>query len=140
MPKFSKTSLDRLATCHPELQILFNEVIKFYDCTVLEGHRGKEAQEAAFKAGNTKLHYPYGNHNKSPSMAVDVAPYPVNFDNNVKNLARFYHFAGYVLATAQRLFKDGKMNHKLRWGGDWDSDLQFNDQSFNDLPHYELLI
>ncbi len=27
---------------------------------------------------------------------------------------------------------------ELRWGGDWDRDAEFDDQTFNDLPHFEL--
>ena len=37
MPKFGKTSRDRLATCDDKLQQVFNEVIKYVDCSVLEG-------------------------------------------------------------------------------------------------------
>ena len=28
---------------------------------------------------------------------------------------------------------------KLRWGHDWDGDIDLNDQKFNDGPHYELI-
>jgi peptidoglycan L-alanyl-D-glutamate endopeptidase CwlK len=44
MPQFGKDSLTKLSTCHPDLQKLFNEVIKHYDCTILEGHRSDEDQ------------------------------------------------------------------------------------------------
>jgi hypothetical protein len=30
------------------------------------------------------------------------------------------------------------MNIKIRWGGDWDSDNIMKDQTFNDLPHFQL--
>jgi len=29
---------------------------------------------------------------------------------------------------------------KLRWGGDWDRDLDFSDQRFYDLYHFELVV
>ena len=134
MPKFSQESFSKLSTCHMELQTLFYEVIRSFDCTVLEGHRGEAEQEAAFEKGNTKLHYPNGKHNGQPSMAVDVAPYPVDW----KNLKRFYWFAGYVLGIAERLKAEGKMTYSVRWGGDWDSDKDITDQTFNDLVHFEL--
>ena len=62
-------------------------------------------------------------------MAVDVCPYPIDWNNK----ERFYHFAGYVKGIAD------SMGIKIRWGGDWDGDTVFDDQSFHDLPHFELL-
>ena len=29
------------------------------------------------------------------------------------------------------------MGIKIRWGGDWDSDTQVNDNKFDDLVHFE---
>ena len=55
MPQFGKDSLARLSTCHPDLQKLFKEVIKHYDCTILEGHRSDEDQLKAFNAGKSKI-------------------------------------------------------------------------------------
>jgi peptidoglycan L-alanyl-D-glutamate endopeptidase CwlK len=135
MPHFGKASFSKLSTCHPDLQTLFYEVIKSFDCAVLEGHRSKEDQEAAFKAGNTELHWPSGKHNSLPSMAVDVAPYPIDL-NNTK---RFYWFAGYVMGIASRLKDEGKMTHGVRYGGDWNSNKEIDDQTFKDLVHFELI-
>lgn len=134
MPTFGEESRKQLATCHPELQLLFNEVIKFYDCKVLEGYRNQADQEKAFNAGNSKLHYPNGKHNRLPSIAADVSPFPVNW-NDTK---RFYWFAGFVLGIAVQLKSQGKMQFDVRYGGDWDNDKDINDQTFNDLVHFEL--
>ena len=128
MPKFSKTSLDKLNTCHPDLQKIFNEVIKHFDCTILCGHRNEEEQNIAYKAGVSKLKYPKSKHNKTPSLAVDVAPYPIDWGNR----RRFYYFAGIVKGVALSI------GIKLRWGGDWDGDNDINDQKFFDLPHWEI--
>ena len=135
MPKFSQTSFSKLSTCHLDLQVLFFEVIRTFDCQVLEGHRGQEDQEKAYAAGNTQLHYPNGKHNSQPSMAVDVSPYPVDWNN----ANRFYWFAGYVMGVAMRLKEEGKMQHALRYGGDWDSDKDITNNKFNDLVHFELI-
>lgn len=135
MPKFSQESFSKLSTCHIDLQVLFFEVVRNFDCKVLEGYRNQEDQEKAFEKGNTKLHYPYGKHNLQPSMAVDVAPFPINW----QNIKRFYLFAGYVLATAEQLKLQGKMTHAVRYGGDWDQDFDIDDQSFRDLVHFELV-
>ena len=31
------------------------------------------------------------------------------------------------------------MNIKLRWGGDWNDNKDFSDQTFDDLVHFELV-
>jgi peptidoglycan L-alanyl-D-glutamate endopeptidase CwlK len=136
MPKFSQASFSKLSTCHQDLQVLFYEVIKYFDCTIIEGYRNQEDQEKAFAAGNTKLHWPNGKHNRQPSMALDAAPYPVDW----KNEKRMYWFAGYVMGIAQKLNSEGKMTHALRYGGDWDSDKNINNENFKDLVHFELEI
>ena len=74
MPLFSQTSKARLSTAHPDLQRLFNEVVKHWDCTIVCGHRGKEEQDKAFAEGKSKVKWPNGRHNKLPSLAVDVMP------------------------------------------------------------------
>jgi len=134
MPAFSKTSLERLSTCHPDLQTLFNEVIKYFDCAVIVGHRGQAEQDAAFRDGLSKLKWPNGQHNSMPSMAADVAPYPIDW----KDTKRFCYFAGVVMGIAETLLEQGKISHKIRWGGDWNMNSQVKDETFHDLPHFEL--
>ena len=128
MPKFGRRSKERLATCDPRLQKVFNEVIKHVDCSVLEGHRGEERQNALFEEGKTKLKFPNGRHNMAPSNAVDVTPYPVDW----KDRERQTLFAGFVLGIAR------SMGVRLRWGGDWDMDFQVLDNRFDDFPHFEI--
>lgn len=121
MSEFSSVSTLRLETCHPDLQRLFNEVVKHYDCSILCGHRGEADQNAAFDSGNSPLQYPDSLHNKMPSLAVDVAPYPIDWDD----IERFHHFAGFVEATALAL------GVKIKWGGRF--------KNF-DGPHFELVM
>ena len=128
MPSFSQKSLDKLNTCHPDLQRLFDEVVKDFDCTVLDGHRDKQRQNQMVADGKSKVIYPNGKHNKEPSEAVDVAPFPVDWNDR----ERFYYFGGFVKGVASRL------GIPIRWGGDWDSDNVLDDQTFDDLPHFEL--
>jgi peptidoglycan LD-endopeptidase CwlK len=130
--KFSKTSLDRLATCHPDLQRLFNEVIKHYDCTILCGYRGQVEQDDAFLHGRSKLKYPHSKHNQTPSLGADVMPYPVDWSSSKKNLCKLYHFVGYVLATADML------GIKIRCGADFNQNKVFFDDNFVDIVHFEL--
>ena len=49
MPRFGKKSKEKLATCDDQLQKVFNEVIKYVDCSILEGHRSGERQENYLK-------------------------------------------------------------------------------------------
>ena len=58
MPHFSTLSAERLATCHPDLQRLFNEVVKSVDISILCGHRGQAAQNFAFETGNSQEDWP----------------------------------------------------------------------------------
>ena len=136
MPRFSQKSLFQLSTCHKDLQTLFFEVIITFDCQILEGHRGQAGQDAAYAKGNSQLKYPNGKHNSSPSNAVDVSPYPVDW-NNTK---RFYWFGGYVMGIAQKLKDEGRMTHAIRYGGDWDSDKDITDNKFQDLVHFEIML
>ena len=128
MPKFGSSSRKQLSTCHEDLQALFEEVVKYFDCSVLEGHRGEEKQNEAFRKGNSKLQFPKGRHNASPSYAVDVVPYPIDWDDR----ERMSYFAGFVKGIASQ------MGIPIRWGGDWNSDNNLKDNKFDDLPHFEL--
>ena len=128
MPRFGKTSKRRLATCEDKLQNLFKEVVKHFDCSVLVGYRGRNEQDTAFESGHSKVKWPNGKHNKKPSVAVDVAPYPIDWDDR----ERFIYFGGFVKGCAFR------MDIPLRCGGDWNSDTQLSDNKFDDLVHFEL--
>ena len=128
MPRFGKTSKERLGTCEKDIQLLFNEVVKGFDCTIVCGHRGEKAQNEAYERGNSQVKFPKGRHNSSPSFAVDVAPYPIDWDDR----ERFHLFAGFVLGVARG------MGINLRWGGDWNQNFEVDDNQFDDFPHFEL--
>ena len=128
MPKFGRKSRESLNTCDSKLKQVFNEVIKHVDCSVLEGHRDKDRQNKLYEEGKTKVRYPNGRHNRQPSSAVDVTPYPVDW----KDRERQTLFAGFVIGVASQ------MGINLRWGGDWDQDFQVIDNRFDDFPHFEL--
>lgn len=129
MPKFSELSLRQLETCHPDLQRLFKEVIKHFDCRIVEGHRGRIRQNELYEIGKSKVDWPNSRHNSYPSEAVDVVPYPVVWEDT----KRMYLFCGFVLGLAKM------MEIPIRLGADWDGDTEVRDQKFNDLPHFELL-
>lgn len=130
-----EASLEKLATCAMDLQILIKEVDTYFPCQVLEGHRRQAAQDEAFAEGASKLKWPHGKHNAVPSNAVDVAYLPIDF----KDVNRFHYFAGFVLATAIKLKEEGKMLHSIRWGGNWLNDNDKTRDGLADLVHFELI-
>ena len=129
MPAFGALSRKQLETCDLQIQRVFNKVIKYFNCKIIEGHRGEALQHLYFTQGKSKVDWPNGKHNSLPSRAVDVMPYPINW----LDTDRMCYFAGFVMAVAL------SMGVKLRWGKDWDGDTDLNDQTFKDGPHYELV-
>lgn len=130
MPKFSKSSKKKLATCKMPLIELFEEVVLHWDCTIVCGWRNQEDQDRAYNDGFSKVRFPYSKHNILLSNAVDVAPYPINWHD----IEGFKHFGFFVLGVA------AVKNIPVRWGADWDRDYLLSDEKFIDLPHWELVI
>jgi peptidoglycan L-alanyl-D-glutamate endopeptidase CwlK len=147
MPKYGKRSKVNLESATPALQDVFNEVIRRFDNSVLEGKRSRTRQAELVASGASKTME--SRHLKGE--AVDSAPYPIRWPKldestkqslindgllsevkaYAKSLGRWYYYGGYVLGTADA------MGIPLRWGGDWDNDREVNDQNFDDLPHFE---
>lgn len=121
MPQFGRSSLTKLKSCHPLLQKVMNAAIEDYDFSIVYGFRGQAMQEAAFVAGNSKLRWPNSKHNKRPSQAVDVAPWPIDWEDE----DRFLELGTVILSHARIL------QVPLRWGKDF--------KGLRDLPHFELV-
>lgn len=129
MPRFSKRSRENLETCDPDLQRLFHAVIAGFDITVLCGHRTQVEQMKAYHEGRTQRKWPESLHNQNPSRAIDVCPYPIDWEDR----ERFTLLAGYVLGIAETV------GIRIRWGGDWNRNMEVGDNRFDDLPHFELI-
>jgi peptidoglycan LD-endopeptidase CwlK len=128
MPKLSKTSLTRLSSCDPRLRNVAAAAIEHTDFIVLCGHRNEKDQNEAFDKGNSKLRWPKSKHNKMPSLAMDLAPWPIDW----QDLARFKKLMDIVKQEGDRL------GVKLRFGWDWNGNGK-PDDSFKDWPHVELV-
>jgi|TARA_R100000951_G_scaffold1557_5_gene3276 peptidoglycan L-alanyl-D-glutamate endopeptidase CwlK len=130
--QFGASSQARLSELHPHLIHILSKALdkSIIDFTVIEGHRTVERQNELYRMGKSKIdgYTRKGKHNYSPSLAVDIAPYPIDWTD----VNRFYFLGGVIKATAKELGYD------LRWGYDWDGDGDFKDQTFNDGPHFEL--
>lgn len=120
MPYFNSRSKENLSQAHEDLQRLFNEVVKTRDCSVISSYREKEEQDELYYLKLSKLLYPDSKHNKIPSLAVDVIPFPVIA---WKDIEGFKQFVSIVKKTAKRL------NIDIINGGEWE---------LKDYPHYEL--
>lgn len=120
MPNFSKQSSARLATCDLKLQDICNELIKLTDFVVLCGERNEADQNHAFDTGVSKVRFPDSKHNSSPSQAVDIAPYPIDWNN----LDRFKDLARQFCDIAAEKGID------VKWGGHF--------SKLVDMPHFEL--
>jgi peptidoglycan L-alanyl-D-glutamate endopeptidase CwlK len=156
---YGATSLERLGTVHPVLQDLMKKVGAEFPNTILEGHRSEEQQRKNVEKGVSKTMN--SKHLPTPAMAVDAAPDPLSWpqaakllgrietvaglmsdeqgteimslvEGYVREVARWYYFGGFVLGVAEETGVD------IRWGGDWDGDRSLEDQTFHDLPHFEV--
>lgn len=119
MPIHHAPSRKKLLSVHPDLQRLVHAVSDRMEILVICGHRGKNEQNAAFIAGNSKLAWPFSKHNKLPSEAVDCAPSPLDWNN----ISAFQEMVKVFKQEAERL------QIEIRCGADW---------KMRDFPHIEL--
>ena len=137
MPYLSNSSRNKLDTCHTLLQRLVTEVLKggvtaeggerkAFDVSVIAGFRGENDQNAAFAAGKSKLQWPKSKHNSRPSMACDLVPFPLDWQNiqSFKNMGEAVTAAWSSIPAAERV------GFALQWGGSW---------KMRDYPHFQLV-
>lgn len=128
MPYFNDVSRSNLVSCRSELIRIANTVIKHFDCSVICGFRDKDKQDEVFRLGYSKLQWPFSKHNRNPSWAIDLAPFPIDWDDR----DRFILLAGHVMEIAYA------MGIPLTWGGDWNRNNIIKDERFQDLGHFQL--
>lgn len=144
---FGKNSRKELDTCHEDLVKILDMAIKHskIDFGISEGHRSVERQNRLYREGKSKIDgiNKKGKHNYSPSLAADFYIYHPDKGTRQKLIYDTLHLsyvAGVIDSCAETLFEEGEIKHKIRWGGNWDSDGVISiDQSFDDLPHVELI-
>lgn len=123
MPTLSAASRKRLAGAHPLLRQLFEACAvdpKCPDFQILDSQRGRAAQEKAFKEGHSRAHFGDSAHNWSPSVALDVTPFPLDWND----FDSFRVLGKFVMAKAEA------MKIPIEWGAMW--------PKLKDFPHYEL--
>jgi peptidoglycan L-alanyl-D-glutamate endopeptidase CwlK len=128
MARFGASSEAQLNTCDPMLQAVLRRAVMIMDFSVLKGHRGEREQNDAYATGHSTKQYPDSTHNGYPSKGVDIAPYPIDWEDT----ERFVYLAGVIKAVAWY------MGIGIRWGGDWDNDNNLAEETFRDYGHFEL--
>ena len=145
MPAFSKKSKSLLEQCHPDLQKVFNQAIKYIDFTILDSTiRTKEQQTEYVKTGKSKTMN--SKHLKryckefggDCSFAIDVMPYFASTPHTDWNdREEFALLAGIVLGIA-KVYKDlGIIKSDITWGGKWSAN-RIKENKFVDMPHFEV--
>ena len=129
MAEFDAGSKARLAMAHPLLQKLMNAAIQQSAFVILDSQRGRAAQELAFTQKRTKVHFGSSAHNWSPSIALDIAPLPINW----KNIKPFMVLQMEIIGPLAK-----ELGIPIRQGCDWNMDGKTTDEKFVDLPHVEL--
>lgn len=130
---FNTRTETNLKEVDPRLVKVWTEVNKIISITVIEGKRSKARQAELFARGASKKLD--GKHCEEPfSLATDTVPSDFNWSYAAdwKELRKLYFLAGIVKSVSLQL------GINIRWGGDWDSDNDFADQTFNDLVHFEI--
>lgn len=72
---------NKLSTCHPDVVKLVLALADETDVLVVCGHRTQAEQDDAYKRKATKLKWPRSGHNSLPSRAVDLAPWPLDWND-----------------------------------------------------------
>lgn len=148
MYRYGTASKNHLAGVHKPLREVFQEAIKLADIQIIDGIRTFAEQERNLRSGaSTTLN---SKHLPQPSAgnlskAVDAVVHPVEWDNleagfNAvkrvdKGLKVLEHFwmLGMIAGIAHM------KGLKVRQGIDWNGNGDFSDQTFNDMPHTEVL-
>jgi peptidoglycan L-alanyl-D-glutamate endopeptidase CwlK len=144
MSAFSARSLANLKGVHPVLVELMSKVTMLFDCSILPGSVRTKAQQALnVKNGLSQtmnsMHIPQRD---GYSHAVDAACNPQQWDNSPRSSLTKYEvelifFGGFVqgfAAASPEIMK----GYTVRYGGDWNTNNQTQDNTFNDLDHFEL--
>lgn len=146
MPKFGKKSLSLLEQVHPDLQKVLNLAIQLTDFSILESTiRTVEQQKQFVKEGKSKtmnskhLKKYIPEYEKEYACAVDIIPYFSKEPHlDWSDREEFTLLAGVVLGIAKMLYDKGEIKHQIRWGGNWGIGNRIKDNSFVDMPHFEI--
>ena len=135
MPAFTSSRSKRvLSELSPGLVAVNESAIKHIDYSLICGARTTSEQQKLFADGKSKLdgiikiskHQIYPGRLKAKAQDFIPAPFTTWDDRPL-----FTAYAYFIIGIGY------EKGIELRWGGDWDGDFRWTDQTFHDLPHLE---
>jgi peptidoglycan L-alanyl-D-glutamate endopeptidase CwlK len=156
--KLGKVSKKVFDTLHPDLQTIVSWGLMHcaVDMSLYEGHRPQKVQFSYYKKGrelkngkwfiinkkavitNVDGYKIKGKHNYNPSHAVDIRAYVPGKKQLTWDSIHLTYIGASLIMIADFLYNDGIIEHKLRWGGNWDKDGDLADNTLYDRPHVEI--
>lgn len=149
MPTFGAVSQTHLAGVTPALVRVCERALELggrigFDFSVVDGLRTPAEAQANSAAGTSQTqHSKHLAGSDGKARAVDLRPYPriqngLEVDRNTWKTTPEVLARWWVLRTLMFLAA-AELGVKLRWGGDWDGDLDMRDHPFLDAYHFELV-
>lgn len=151
MPRYGRISQQHYEELHPKLKRILDIAIQHWDNSIIDAGRTKREQTINVQKGVSKTmksKHLVDTTNTDPTddvaRAMDTMPYPINWIAITKGLnalkkadpemqaAEAFAYIGFIQGIAAAL------GIKVHSGVDWDSDRDFSDHSFLDMPHTEL--
>lgn len=134
--KFGRTSERNLLDLDHGLALVLREALAWgvIDFSIIETLRVKARQNRLFDTKKSRVRWPDGKHNLKPGEKLVKAADAVPYINGKISWNRLHCciMAGVILGAA------AKLAIPIRWGGNWDMDLEpVTDQDFQDLVHFE---
>ncbi len=135
MPAFtSSRSMRVLAELSPGLVAVNESAIKHIDYSLIDGARTVKQQQRLHSEGKSQLdgiikiskHQVFPGRLKSKAFDFIPAPFTTWNDRPI-----FTAYAFFIIGIGY------EKGIELRWGGDWDQDFRWTDQTFHDFPHIE---
>jgi peptidoglycan L-alanyl-D-glutamate endopeptidase CwlK len=116
----------------PRLQVLVTRIRdEVHDISLLQGFRDREEQNTMFENDASMVRWPDSKHNRKPSLAIDLQPYP-RYAEDTYLWCQLGYIAGAALIIAR------EEGFEIRWGGNWNCESPILGQKFKDLWHIEI--
>lgn len=117
----------------PRLQRVCHRILhEVCDVSLTCGYRDQLTQNQKYVDEKTTVVWPNSKHNRRPSLAVDLQPYPMPARKE-KLWAALAYIAGRAIQIG---IEEGVV---IRWGGDWNQNGDLCDNRFDDLFHIEIM-
>lgn len=160
MLKLSKGSKAKYETLHVDLCRIIDRALIYsrVDFGISHGYRSPEEQFELFKKGRKEVRDKWiivdkskvityldgyekiSKHNEDPSVAFDFYAWVPGKKELMYNKSNLIYLASMFITIGADLYNRGEIEHKVKWGGNWDLDGEIlTDQNFDDTPHIELI-